>query len=388
MTRLRAAWLTSEAAQTVMAALSVEGARVCFVGGCVRNALLGAPVSDLDIATNARPEAVMRLAEAAGLKTVPTGIDHGTVTVLAGGVPFEVTTFRRDVSTDGRRATVAFSDSLEEDALRRDFTMNALYVGPDGEIVDPVGGLADLAIRRFRFIGEADQRIREDYLRILRLFRFHAQYGDQAAGLDPAALAAVARNRAGLAAISRERIRAELAKLLLTPDPMPAVRAMDDTGVLEEVLPGADTTVLARLIDVEGDAPPRWIRRLAALGGGDRSETLRLSRVEARAADTLASAEAGATDPAEVAYRAGADLGTDAALLALARGRDPGLDWPARVRRAASAVFPVAARDLSPTIPPGPALGEALRRLEARWIASDFSLERSDLLALAASVED
>jgi len=178
MTRIDEAWLTEPATQQVCRALTEGGAQALFVGGCVRNALLGAPVSDIDITTDAHPERVMALAAAAGIKAVPTGIAHGTVTLVANSIPHEVTTFRRDVETDGRRAVVAFSDSIHEDAARRDFTMNALYARPDGTVLDPLDGLPDLQARRVRFIGDATDRIREDYLRSLRYFRFHAWYGD------------------------------------------------------------------------------------------------------------------------------------------------------------------------------------------------------------------
>ena len=172
MTRIKEAWVNDPDTQKVCAALTDGGAQALFVGGCVRNALLGVPVSDIDIATDARPERVVQLAEKAGIKAVPTGIDHGTVTLVSGGVPHEVTTFRRDVETDGRRAKIAYSDRVEEDAARRDFTMNALYARPDGTVLDPLGGLPDLRARRVRFIGRAEDRIREDYLRSLRFFRF------------------------------------------------------------------------------------------------------------------------------------------------------------------------------------------------------------------------
>ena len=194
--------------------LEQDGAQALFVGGCVRNTLLGAPVADIDIATDALPERVMDLSAKAGLKAVPTGIDHGTVTVVSEGVPHEITTFRRDVETDGRRAVVVFSKDVAEDAARRDFTMNALYATPDGEIVDPLNGLPDLEARRVRFIGTASHRIQEDHLRSLRFFRFHAWYGDPAGGMDAEALAAIAENLEGLSVLSRERIGAEMLKLL------------------------------------------------------------------------------------------------------------------------------------------------------------------------------
>ncbi|KGJ22229.1 CCA tRNA nucleotidyltransferase [Paracoccus sanguinis] len=353
--------------------------RALVVGGAVRNALLGEPVEDIDLATDARPERVIALAEAAGLKAVPTGIAHGTVTLVAGGRGFEVTTFRRDVETDGRRAVVAFSDRLEEDAARRDFTINALYAGADGAVIDPVGGLPDLAARRLRFVGDADRRIAEDYLRILRFFRFHARYG-RPGGADPAALDACARGAAGLARISRERIGAELRKLLDAPDPREAVGLMDETGVLAVILPGADPTRLARLVAAEPDFPlaaPRWPVRLAALGGADAAERLRLSRHEARAQEELRFAGS----LGEAAWRFGQARAGELALLRAADGALPA-GWRDRIAAAEGQRLPVTAADLAGRLT-GAALGRGLKAAEAAWIASDFALPAPALIDIA-----
>ena len=238
MERIDAVWLKSRATQTVFALLEDAGHQVFAVGGCVRNALLGAPVRDVDLSTDAHPERVLGLAISAGLQAIPTGISHGTVTVLSDGVAFEVTTFRRDVETDGRRAVVAFSDRIEDDARRRDFTMNALYCDRSGKLRDPLGGYPDLVSRRVRFIDDANARIREDYLRSLRYFRFHAWYGDPGEGFDPDALDAIARNVDGLNSLSEERVGAEMKRLLEATDPAPAVAGMRVTGVLPALLPG------------------------------------------------------------------------------------------------------------------------------------------------------
>ena len=353
--------------------------RALVVGGAVRNALLGEPVEDIDLATDARPERVIALAEAAGLKAVPTGIAHGTVTLVADGRGFEVTTFRRDVETDGRRAVVAFSDRLEEDAARRDFTINALYAGADGAVIDPVGGLPDLAARRLRFVGDADRRIAEDYLRILRFFRFHARYG-RPGGADPAALDACARGAAGLARISRERIGAELRKLLDAPDPRESVRLMDETGVLAVILPGADPTRLARLVAAEPDFPPpspRWPVRLAALGGAEAAERLRLSRHESRAQEELRFAGS----LGEAAWRFGQARAGELALLRAADGALPA-GWRDRIAAAEGQRLPVTAADLAGRLT-GAALGRGLKAAEAAWIASDFALPAPALIDIA-----
>lgn len=372
-------WLAEEGTQALCAALETAGHRALFVGGCVRNALLGVPVADVDIATDARPETVSVIAEKAGFRVVPTGIDHGTVTVIAKGVPHEVTTFRRDVETDGRRAVVAFSTRIEEDAARRDFTMNALYADRSGAVIDPLGGLPDLRARRVRFVGDAEARITEDYLRILRFFRFHAQYGDPDQGLDAEGLAACAAFSAGIETLSRERIGAEMRKLLAAPDPAPSVAAMAAAGVLAQVLPGADPRMLAPLVHLEGPEPIRWLRRLAVLGGEDVTEALRLSRAEARDLAALRAALGGAEDPAALGWRLGADGGADAVLArAASLGVPPPDGWQAEVARGAIARFPVSAADLAPLA--GAALGRRLKELESQWLAGGLRAGKNDLL--------
>jgi poly(A) polymerase len=372
-------WLADAATQAVLGLLAQGGHRALVVGGCVRNALLGLPVTDIDIATDARPDRVTALAEALGLRAVPTGIDHGTVTVVAGGRGFEVTTFRRDVATDGRRATVVFSDRLEEDAARRDFTMNALYADAAGAVQDPLGGLPDLMARRVRFVGDPSARIAEDALRILRLFRFHAWYGDPAQGIDAEALAACAAGLDGLDLLSAERVTGELRKLLSAPDPAPAMAAMAACGVLARVLPGAVADALAPLVHLEGGLPPDWLRRMSVLGAAETGG-LRLSRTEARGIDDRRAAIASGDPAAVLAYRLGAGVAADAVLAQAAlAGQPPPAGWQAAVARGAAAVMPVTAADLMPALS-GPGLGQALRRIERRWIASDFTLSRADLL--------
>ncbi|PTW50517.1 CCA tRNA nucleotidyltransferase [Rhodovulum kholense] len=385
MTRVFGDWFFADHTQSVCAVLTRAGYRALFVGGCVRNALLGVPVTDIDIATDARPETVMALAEAAGLKAVPTGFDHGTVTVVAGHLPHEVTTFRRDVETFGRRAVVAFADSPEEDARRRDFTMNAIYATPEGAVIDPLGGLSDLAARRVRFIDDADARIREDYLRILRFFRFHAWYGDPDAGLDPDGLAAAAANSAGIETLSKERIGAEIRKLLAAPDPAPSVAAMAAAGVLARTLPGADPRALPVLVALEQaeGLPPDPVRRLAALGGEAPARRLRLSKAEARRLERLTGAAGQMAGAAELAYRLGPDIAREAvALRSAALGQPLPRDLTSELARGAAARFPLSAADLMPGYD-GAALGAALKRLEADWIASGFRLSAAELIARA-----
>ena len=380
--RITADWLTGAAPQAVCAMLTGAGHQAWFVGGCVRNALIGAPISDIDLTTDAPPERVTALAKSAGFHPVPTGFDHGTVTVVVAGAPFEVTTFRRDIETDGRRAVVAYAGTIAEDAHRRDFTMNALYADPAGEVADPLGGLQDLQARRVRFIDDAHDRIREDYLRILRFFRFHAWYGDPAQGLDPEALAAISELSDGLETLSRERVGAEIRKLLAAPDPGPSVAAMGATFVLTRVLPGADERTLPVLVHHEAalGAAPDAMRRLACLGGDDPTDRLRLSKAEARHLARLRAHLGEPAGPAALAYRLGATEARDVVLLnaALLEGPlPPDLDRALEI--GAAAQFPVAPRDLMPAYK-GPALGARLAALEDRWIASGFTLGREALL--------
>jgi len=379
--KLSAEWLTTPGTRAVMDVLAMGGHGAWFVGGCVRNGLIGAPVHDIDITTDARPERVIELAEAAGIRPVPTGIDHGTVTLVSHHRPYEVTTLRRDLTTDGRRATVAFTDRLEEDAARRDFTMNALYAEADGTVLDPTGeGLADLEARRLRFIGRPEDRIAEDYLRILRFFRFHAWYADPEGGIDAEGLAACAAQSDGVARLSRERVGAEMKKLLTAPDPAPAVAAMAQSGVLAQTLPGAEARLLPLLVAIE-DLPPDPIRRLAALGGEDVAERLRLSKAERTRLETLQAELASATPPGALGFAYGAALAWDIVLLRAALFEaqlDPAAQ--SEITRGAAAIFPVKPADLMPDLQ-GPALGDALRAMETRWIASGFTLTRDELLA-------
>ncbi|MCR9110193.1 CCA tRNA nucleotidyltransferase [Marivita sp. XM-24bin2] len=374
-------WLTADSTQAVFAALRADGNSAFAVGGCVRNALMNVPVTDVDIATDATPETVQALAQAAGLKSVPTGIDHGTITVVSGGTGYEVTTFRADTETNGRHAIVRFSTDMAEDAARRDFTMNALYADAGGQVVDPLGGLPDLEARRVRFIGNAHDRIVEDYLRILRFFRFAAWYGDPDLGFDADALAAIADTLDGLNGLSRERIGGEMIKLLSASDPAPAVGSMEQTGVLHVILPGSATRGLAPLIHLEhsADLAPDAIRRLAALGVFD-GDGLRLSKKQQRRLEQYQSLISTSEPPAELGYRHGAEVARDVLLLRAALLEIP-LDADAlrNVEMGSRQKCPVKPGDLMPAYS-GAELGAKLREIEDRWVASGFALSKSDLL--------
>jgi poly(A) polymerase len=340
-----------------------------LVGGVVRDTLLGLDPADVDLATRLLPDAVLAALKAAGIRAVPTGLAHGTVTALLPSGPIEVTTLRRDVATDGRHATVAFTDAWAEDAARRDFTMNALYADPaTGAIFDYFGGLADLAARRVRFIGDPYRRIAEDHLRILRFFRFHARFGD---AVDEAGLAACTARANDLMALSRERIAAELLKLLVAQDAVAVMTLMIERGILRAVLPEiADAAPLARLVDREAAAgvAPDPIRRLAALLPAASAEPvgarLKLSNADRR---RLIAASAGPGDEGAraLAYRCGPVIATDRLLLA---GADvaPLRDWtPPQLPLGGGALVERGLRK-------GPAVAKVLRDVETRWIAEGF----------------
>lgn len=382
--KITAPWLFPPVARAAMRALRDGGHQAWLVGGCVRNALIGASPTDIDIATDATPERVTALCETAGLRVVPTGIDHGTVTVVADGDHVEVTTFRRDVETFGRHATVAFSTDMADDARRRDFTINALYANAHGDVVDPLNGLPDLQARHVRFIGDPHARIAEDYLRILRFFRFHAWYADPAQGIDAEGLAACADHLDGLETLSAERIQHEFRKLLAAPDPAPATAAMAACGALLRLLPGAGSNLLPVLVHVEEAAslPPDWLRRLAALGGEDPSPRLKLSRADTARLQRLRDGMENDMPTHELGYRLGATDALDILALRAALGtREIDPVQAQQVLSAAYATFPVKAADLMPDLQ-GPALGDRLKTLENHWIASGFSLTKAELLAL------
>lgn len=380
--------MTAPASRRVVAALAKDGATVRFCGGAVRDALAGIEtVYDIDLATPDPPETVVRLAAAAGLATRPTGIGHGTVTVVADGRAFEVTTLRRDVETYGRKAKVAFTDDWKEDAARRDFTINALYADPDGAVIDYFSGMADLAAGIVRFIGDPMERIREDALRILRFFRFHARFGKSAPDID--SLTACRTLAPLTASLSGERIRQELFRLLLGPRPDYAMRLMLEANVLAVILPQATRLDhLSRLVAIETAADP--LRRLGALlsgGADDAAMRLRLSNADARRLVEMCPpialpADDDARARRRILYAYESSRVRDGAWLALAETGDPRYrDWIEAADAWRRPKLPVGGEDAQRLgVPKGPPLGQALRQVEDAWIASDFTLDRDACL--------
>ena len=395
-------WMQSPAVKAVIAALEADGGEVRFVGGCVRDMLAGRPIKDIDLATPMAPETVMQKLEASGLKVVPTGLKHGTVTAVSRGRPFEVTTLREDVETDGRHAIVTFTDSWEADAARRDLTINALSLSPAGDLYDPFGGREDLAAGRVRFVGSAETRIAEDYLRLLRFFRFHAYYGRGEP--DPEGLAAAEAQAPGLTRLSAERIRDELMRLLAAPDPSHLLALMARHGILAQALPeaaGQDFQPLVGLIALEGlprpgvdTAPdPDPLLRLAALLPPDPvvADTLgRRLRLANREREDLVtwSALAGDLEPdrgpralTRALHRRGPAPVAAGLLLAAARCGTPRAEVESGLAAIAAwrpMAFPLSGRDaLDLGLPAGPEIGRLLGQVEDWWLERDRQPDRT-----------
>jgi len=397
-----AEWLKQGPLADLLTVLNRDGEEARAIGGAVRDSLLGKAPAEIDVATTAPPPDVIRRVEAAGFKAVPTGIDHGTVTVVIDSHPFEVTTLREDVETFGRKARVRFGRDWKADAERRDFTINALSVSADGIVHDYVGGLADLAARRVRFIGDPAQRIAEDYLRILRFFRFHAAFGE---GLpDATGLAAAIAARDGMDMLSRERVRMEIVKLVVAPHAVRTLAVMAEAGLLGRVLGGVPLlAAFSNMTKVEAalGLAPDPLRRLAALAvqvveDAERLwQRLRLSNAEHERLESMADGwwrvapTGAANDGRALLYRLGPQRFTDRVLLAWARSQDGAADvaWhelatlPARWRAPA---FPLKAADfVKRGVPKGPQLGATLRAAEEAWIAADFPASKDALGEIA-----
>jgi poly(A) polymerase len=394
----RETWMTAPETRAVLDALQADGGEARFVGGVVRNALMHRPMSDVDIATPLWPDDVMRLLGDAELDAVPTGIEHGTVTAIAGGKPFEITTLRRDVTTDGRRATVAFTTDWKEDAERRDFTINALYASADGEVFDYFGGLADLEAGRVRFVGDPVTRIREDYLRILRLFRFHAWYGH--GDIDSDALRAAAAEKGGIARLSGERIQKEVMRLLDAENPAPVLRTMAATDILSEILPGTvNLQRLEKLIEIDRASffPADPLLRLAAMLPSDRvaaeavADRLKLSNADRERLTDLAGAEEkivsylSIREVRKLLYALGSQRFRDRVRLRWAE--DPkesnAIQWRALLAMADAwqqPVFPLSGKDvMAAGVVQGPLIGRILSEVEEWWIDSDFTEDEFSL---------
>jgi poly(A) polymerase len=407
-------WFSAPALTRVFNLLNADGGEARVVGGAVRNSLMGLPVADIDMATTLLPDEVVARAKKAGIKSVPTGIDHGTVTLVIEGAPFEVTTLRRDVETDGRRAEVAFGSDWKVDAERRDLTINALYANAKGEVIDLVGGLPDIEKRHIRFIGNAAERVAEDYLRVLRFFRFFAHYGSGRPDAD--GLRACAKARSKLGTLSAERVWSEMKKLLSARDPGRALLWMRQAGVLSEILPesekwGIDAIPALVAAEQAFGWQPEPLLRLAAIVPPDverleaMAKRLRLSKTEAAFFSAWAKAPRlpaviADTAFARLLYRHGSN-GLDTSLrLALAASRQKSENDPAQLAETGrlwgllgktenwqKPVFPLTGADvLAAGIPAGPRVGEVLGMLEDQWVEGNFNADRATLVARLQSM--
>jgi tRNA nucleotidyltransferase/poly(A) polymerase len=402
-----AEWLRDKDLQRLLAALAHGDDEARIAGGAVRNTLLGQAAGDIDIATTTEPDETVRRARAAGFKAVPTGAEHGTITVIAGGTPFEVTTLRHDIETDGRRARVKFGRDWQRDAERRDFTINALYAEADGTVIDLVGGLKDIETRTLRFIGDPETRIREDYLRILRFFRFFAWYGSGRP--DAEGLKACARMKEGLDQLSAERVWAELKKLMSAPDPSRAVLWMRQASVLTRVLPESEKWGIDGLRPiVDAGLALGWpadpLLRLQAMLPPDSERMTGLARrLKLSGDETLRlslwaltppiAVDTGETQLAKLLYLGKPPGVVDRLRHALAAARDRDDNHAVAYARLLSLAehwqapeLPIKGRDLADLgMPAGPELGALLKALEQAWVESDFSLGREALLERAAA---
>ena len=396
-----AKWMARPQTLAVMKALSAGGQEARFVGGCVRDALLGLPVRDIDIATPEVPERVIHLIGEAGLKSVPTGIEHGTITAISDGIPFEITSLRRDIETFGRRARVHFTKDWAEDAARRDLTLNALYCDADGNVFDPVGGLSDLKAGRIRFVGDARTRIEEDILRLVRYFRFLAFYGVEPA--DKATLSVCSEMAPLIKKLSVERIWKELSTLLLAPDPTSSFSLMATHSILPHLLPEAvrvDLLALLVRVEVAAGKSPNYLRRLAAIVDLDRNGADKLAmRFKFSAKDrrrfndlcappALPDAQASLKKSRITLYHLGQELFTELALIKATQV--PEKDWfqlTTLLTETDLPQFSLVGQDVIDLgVPEGQKIGDLLRQVESWWVEGDFTADRDECLEYLRSL--
>lgn len=380
--KISADWLSKPSTQLVMQILLSEGHEAFFVGGCVRNTLFDFKATDIDISTSATPKIVMELMSQAGLKTIPTGVDYGTVTVVADKQNYEITTFRKDIETDGRRAKVKFSGSVLEDAKRRDFSINAIYSEQDGTILDPLDGIADITDKRIKFIGDPYARIKEDYLRILRFFRFLALFG-RANETHEIEIAAINDLRDGLDTISAERKRDEILKLFATPNPEYSIFLMEAADISSKIFDAYDYKSLNNLKELEErlEVSPCATRRLAAYTEDNLKSQLRFTNKLAKAHKVLREEATSKKDASELSYRHNEKLALDSILVRSSlNSTEPSTRVFHRIKMGSVAKFPIKSVDLAEYFS-GPELGKMLAYLEQKWIDSDFTLRKDVLLS-------
>jgi len=378
-------WLRNPSAQKLSKLYKSFGYQVLFVGGCVRNTILKMPVTDIDLATDAQPEEIIKIAKENNIRFVPTGLAHGTITLIIDNKNYQITTFRTDFDHDGRYAKVEFTESLLLDASRRDLTINALYCNHVGEVIDPLNGLDDIKKQKIKFIGNPNERIKEDNLRILRFFRFQAIYGNKNLEIDSIALEACHNHKSKLAALSKERITSELRKILSAPNPLEVIIKMNETGVLNELFQNVSIDSLEAYLKTEEKFKINinWLGRLLSLQATQEEESLKLTRCEFKFLKQTKSAIENQIHVLEFSYYNGVENGKIYSILQNFRHNIIlSKNLLNQINSLATKKFPITAKDLMPEIR-GKKLGEALRSLEDRWIKSNFTLSKKDLLAEA-----
>ena len=378
-------WLRNPSAQKLSKLYKSFGYQVLFVGGCVRNTILKMPVTDIDLATDAQPEEIIKIAKENNIRFVPTGLAHGTITLIIDNKNYQITTFRTDFDHDGRYAKVEFTESLLLDASRRDLTINALYCNHVGEVIDPLNGLDDIKKQKIKFIGNPNERIKEDNLRILRFFRFQAIYGNKNLEIDSIALEACHNHKSKLAALSKERITSELRKILSASNPLEVIIKMNETGVLNELFQKVSIDSLEAYLKTEEKFKINinWLGRLLSLQVTQEKESLKLTRCEFKFLKQTKSAIENQIHVLEFSYYNGVENGKIYSILQNFRHNIIlSKNLLNQINSLATKKFPITAKDLMPEIR-GKKLGEALRSLEDRWIKSNFTLSKIELLAEA-----
>ena len=378
-------WLRNPSAQKLSKLYKNFGYQVLFVGGCVRNTILKMPVTDIDLATDAQPEEIIKIAKENNIRFVPTGLAHGTITLIIDNKNYQITTFRTDFDHDGRYAKVEFTESLLLDASRRDLTINALYCNHVGEVIDPLNGLDDIKKQKIKFIGNPNERIKEDNLRILRFFRFQAIYGNKNLEIDSIALEACHNHKSKLAALSKERITSELRKILSAPNPLEVIIKMNETGVLNELFQKVSIDSLEAYLKTEEKFKINinWLGRLLSLQVTQEEESLKLTRCEFKFLKQTKSAIENQIHVLEFSYYNGVENGKIYSILQNFRHNIIlSKNLLNQINSLATKKFPITAKDLMPEIS-GKKLGEALRSLEDRWIKSNFTLSKKELISEA-----
>ena len=361
-----------------------KGHKIYFVGGCVRDSILGNPVTDIDMSTTALPDQITQIAKANSLRAIPTGIKYGTITIISNCKPYQITTFRKDATTDGRHAEVLYSNDMITDATRRDFTINALYADADGNVIDPLKGINDLYSRIIKFIFNPKKRIIEDNLRILRFFRFHAWYGDPDKSLDPASLNACTYYKSKVATLSNERMGAEMKKIMSAPNPISSLEAMAMAVVLELVMPKASTSQLSSLLKLENKIQRgiHWTTRAAIMTSTDLKNIWKISKVDYKKLWNLQKLKVGKDKVSKISYLYGEEFSWQYAILKyVSLNKDIPKNICTEIKRGTNALFPIKSCELINDFK-GPELGKRIKDLQHAWVNSDFSLTREELLNL------